>query len=176
MSGDGQVLEGDEVERLTARAIAYHKGVCLAPSHAPRATPSRSHRRAVQVTSEPSAKKLRTVKAPVKASWKVDGSHFTLTKLVVAKPPKKARATLRCSGKKCPFKSKSTSKVRKGKINVLGVLGKKRAFRAEQTLELRVSAPGLNTKVLRFALKKGKQPKAVRYCLPLGKEKVQKRC
>ncbi len=52
----------------------------------------------------------------------------------------------------------------------------KRTFRAGQTLEIHVAAPGLNTKVLRFKLKRGKVPKHTTHCIPLGAKKVQRTC
>jgi hypothetical protein len=56
------------------------------------------------------------------------------------------------------------------------VLRGKKRFRAKQTLQVRIAAPGYHTKVLRFRLRAGKVPKAGRYCIPLGKKKLQKHC
>jgi hypothetical protein len=51
-----------------------------------------------------------------------------------------------------------------------------RKFRAKQTLEAWVGAPGFNTKVLRLALKAGKVPVTVPLCVPPGATKPQPSC
>jgi len=87
--------------------------------------------------------------------------------------------TVKCSGKKCPFKSKKL-KLPKAKNNALNVFGsltkKQRKFRAGQTLEVWVSAPSFNTKVARLVLKKGKIPTTQPFCVLPGQTKVQKTC
>jgi len=63
-------------------------------------------------------------------------------------------------------------------MNVLHAksLKKKVTFRAKQTVDLRIAAPGMNTKVLRFKLKSKRQPDHRTYCIPLGAKKVQRTC
>ena len=61
--------------------------------------------------------------------------------------------------------------------NVLGWLKKsQRRFRAGQTLEVWVSAPGFDTKVARLALKKGKIPATRALCVAPGAVKPRKHC
>jgi len=124
-------------------------------------------------TSKPKAK---TVSSTISYAFRVTGSRVTILQMLVRKPPKKATAALRCSGKHCPLKSKKTKKVKKHTIDLLKALGKKKVFRAGQTLDVTVSAPGYNAKVLRFKLKPGKVPTGLHYCIPLGKKKVKKTC
>ena len=63
-------------------------------------------------------------------------------------------------------------------MNVLNAkaLKKKVTFQAKQTIEFRIAAPGMNTKVLRFKLQSNKQPDHQTYCIPLGGKKVQRTC
>ena len=46
-------------------------------------------------------------------------------------------------------------------IDLLKALGKRRSFRAGQTLEIRVSAAGYRTEVIRFVLRRGQRPRHV---------------
>ncbi|MDA0168956.1 MopE-related protein [Solirubrobacter taibaiensis] len=113
-------------------------------------------------------------------SWKKRSTYFTLKALRVTQSfPKGWKAVIKCSGKKCPFKSKTlkAAKVKKQASSVIASLSsKQRKFRAGQTIEVWVSAPNFNTKVARITLKKGKQPAIVPYCVLPGSTKVQKTC
>jgi hypothetical protein len=110
----------------------------------------------------------------------VTGTKFTLTLLQVTQQfPKGWKAKIVCSGKKCPFKSKSlkAGKVKKGASTIITSLSKKeRKFRAGQTVEVWVSAPSFNTKVARFVLRKGKIPTTEPFCVVPGQTKPQKTC
>jgi hypothetical protein len=123
------------------------------------------------------AEPFPTVSSGVSAKWDIDGSRFTLTQLTISNPPKGASFQLRCTGRGCPVRTKKLSgKVRRGALNALPSLGKKTKYRAKQTLEVRISAPGFNTKVARLALKAGKVPPVVALCLAPGASKPQKTC
>lgn len=108
----------------------------------------------------PAAKRMP---AKVAATWKVAKAKLTLTALTIKKLPKGWHVKATCKGKKCPFKSKTLKarKVKTGTLNALKLLGSKRVFHAGQTLELRISATGYTTKLVRYTLEKGKHPKAV---------------
>ncbi|HWK26525.1 MAG TPA: Ig-like domain-containing protein [Solirubrobacter sp.] len=124
--------------------------------------------------------KRPTLTAGVAHQWTVKGSRLTLTTLKVTQQfPKGWKAKIRCAGKRCPFKAKSlkAGKVRRGAASILGSLSKKqRRFRAGQTVEVWVSAPGFNTKVARFKLIKAKIPQAQPLCVAAGAKKPQRRC
>ena len=123
------------------------------------------------------AEPFPTVTSGVSAKWDIDGSRFTLTQLTISNPPKGAKLELRCTGRGCPLRSsKLSGKVRRGALNALPSLGKKTKYRAKQTLEVRISAPGFNTKVARLSLKAGKVPPVVALCLAPGTSKPQKTC
>lgn len=113
-------------------------------------------------------------------SYTKRGTTFTLRTLKITQQfPKGWKVTIKCSGKKCPFKSKTlkASKVKKAASSVIASLSKKqRRFRVGQTVEIWVSAPNFNTKVARITLKRGKQPAIVPYCVLPGSTKVQKTC
>ncbi|MDA0179016.1 MopE-related protein [Solirubrobacter phytolaccae] len=113
-------------------------------------------------------------------SYTKRGSTFTLKTLKVTQQfPKGWKVTIKCSGKKCPFRSKTlkAGKISKQASSVISSLTKKqRKFRVGQTVEIWVSAPSFNTKVARITLKKGKQPAIVPYCVLPGSTKVQKTC
>jgi len=113
-------------------------------------------------------------------SYTKRGTTFTLKTLKITQQfPKGWKVTIKCSGKKCPFRSKTlkASKVKKSASSVLASLtSKQRKFRAGQTVEIWVSAPEFNTKVARITLTKGKQPAIVPYCVLPGSTKVQKTC
>ena len=83
------------------------------------------------------------------------------------------------AGRKCPFKSKKLKlgKTRRAAKNALGSLkAKQRKFRAGQTVEVQVSAPGFNTKVSRWVLKKGKVPPTQPFCVIPGERTTRKTC
>lgn len=128
------------------------------------------------------AEPFPTLTSGVVHSWNYTkrGTTFTLRSLQITQVfPTGWKVQIRCSGKKCPFKTKTlkAGKVKKSASNVIGSLtSKQRKFRAGQTVEVWISAPEFNTKVARITLKKGKQPAIVPYCALPGSSKVQKTC
>jgi DNA-binding beta-propeller fold protein YncE len=126
------------------------------------------------------AEPFPTLAAGVATSWDAKGNRITLKTLQVTQQfPKGWSAKIMCKGKKCPFKTK---KLKKGKVkrsasNVITSLSKKqRKFRAGQTVEVWISAPNFNTKVSRYALKKGKIPTTQPFCVLPGQTRPQKTC
>jgi hypothetical protein len=96
---------------------------------------------------------------------------------VISAPPRRATLELRCTGRGCPFARRSlTGKTRRGLLNALPSLGKRVHYRAKQTLQVRVSAPGFNTKVAQLKLVKGKIPTTVPLCLPPSATRPQRTC
>ena len=86
---------------------------------------------------------------------------------------------MKCSGKKCPFKSKKVkmAKVKKAASSVLASLSsKQRKFRAGDTLDVWISAPNFNTKFARIVLKKGHLPVIEALCVAPGQTKPVKSC
>lgn len=126
----------------------------------------------------PPPAKPRTVNAPVTYNWGVRRSRLTLRQLVVRRLPEGSTVTLTCTGRRCPFKTRTIKRSRKSTMNVLNAktLRGKKTFRAGQTVDVRIAAPGMNTKVLRFKLRTGKVPKHRTYCVPLGAKRAQRSC
>lgn len=112
----------------------------------------------------------KPVTSPIPNGWSVAGRNATLTKLQVKRLPSGAKVEVRCLGKKCKFKRvKANGKPKRGVLNVLKSLKpKQRRFRAGQTLEVRVTAPRMIGKVVRYKMRAGKLPKAQELCLPPG--------
>jgi Bacterial Ig domain/Putative metal-binding motif len=119
-----------------------------------------------------------TLTSPVGTRWSIHGTRFKLVQLTLSSLPKGWKGQIRCAGKHCPFKRRTLKgKAKHGVANVLGSLKKsQRRFRAGQTLEVWVSAPGFNTKVARLALKQGKIPATRALCVAPGAVKPHKRC
>jgi Putative metal-binding motif len=119
---------------------------------------------------------LPTITSAVSSNWSVKGKRVTLLVLQARRPPAGASGEIRCLGKRCPFKRKSVA-TRRGKIDFLRALARReRRFRAGQTIEVRVTAPGFVGKVLRYKLRKGRLPTARVLCLPPGGSRPQPRC
>jgi 6-phosphogluconolactonase (cycloisomerase 2 family) len=125
--------------------------------------------------SEPFA----TVASGLSTRWSVKGSRLTLKGLTITQVPAKSfKAEIRCAGTGCPFKRKALKgKVKSRAMNALGSLSsKQREFRAKQTLEVWVSAPGFNTKVAQLKLKAGRIPATIPLCVPPGATRPQRSC
>ena len=124
------------------------------------------------------------IDSTVQSKWGFDrktGKRFYLFRLKVVAPPRQAAAQLRCAGKRCPFQSRRFTKRRKGAITLYKVIKtskvlkkKNRRFRAGQTLQLRITAPGFTGKVVKYKLKRRKQPVGKVLCLPEGAKKPRK--
>jgi hypothetical protein len=122
--------------------------------------------------------RVATVGALVGTRWVIHGTRFSLRQLTLSQLPKTWTAQIRCAGRHCPFARRTLKgRVKRGTASVLGSLKRsQRRFRAGQTLEVWVSAPGLNTKVARLTLKPGRIPATRALCAPAGAVKPQKRC
>ena len=92
--------------------------------------------------------------------WQATGSRFTLRRLRVSHLPRHAAVRIRCIGRGCPVRSLRV-KASRSLVDLRRALGKRTRFRSGQTLELHISAPGYATAVIRFALKRGRRPRAV---------------
>jgi Putative metal-binding motif len=106
-------------------------------------------------------------------SWSVLGKRATITRLQVKRLRAGARVEIRCLGQKCAFKRvKAKGRAKRGTLNLLKSLSKKqRKLRAGQTLEIRITAPRVIGKVVRYKIRAGKIPRAQELCLPPGTRK-----
>ena len=129
-------------------------------------------------TPPPPVVRPRTLTSPVTYNWSVKRTRLTLRQLVVRRLPEGSTVTLTCTGKRCTFKTRTIKRSRKSTMNVLNAktLKGRKTFRAGQTVDIRIAAPGMNGKVLRFKLKAGKVPKHRTYCQPLGSKRAYRTC
>jgi hypothetical protein len=86
--------------------------------------------------------------------------------------PKGAKVNVRCRGRGCPFKSKSTKS--RGKRIDLRKL--RRGYRAGAVIELRVTKTNTIGKFIRITIRDGKRPRRVDLCLQPGRSKPTHRC
>jgi hypothetical protein len=110
----------------------------------------------------------RPMPATVSARWSVRGSRVALRRLRAGALPRRAVARVRCKGRRCPFDSR---RVRRGGRG-LAVAG----LRAGQTIELRITAPGHDGKLVRWRLRSSRTPVAKVRCIPLGNRAPRSRC
>ena len=121
------------------------------------------------------------IDSTVQSGWGFDRAtkrKFFLYRLNVVAPPRGSAAQLRCSGRRCRFVSRRFTKMRKGDIRIYKFVKpakaakmKSRRFRAGQTVQLRITAPGYIGKVVTYRLKRGKLPVGVVRCLAPGATK-----
>jgi hypothetical protein len=115
--------------------------------------------------------------ASVSARWSVRGRSVWLRKLLVAKLPEDAIVRVRCRGRRCPFRRRTIARPRSRRLELRGALGRAaRRLRAGQTLEVLVTAPAHNGKLVRWRLRTATPPKPVTLCVPLGNTRPRARC
>jgi hypothetical protein len=116
----------------------------------------------------------------VVTGWTPDGSLLRLRVLQITQQfPRGLKVEIRCKGSKCRFKTKKLrlGKLRRGARSVIASLSKRqRVFRAGQTVEVWVSAPGFNVKVNRYRLRKGKIPPTQPFCAIPGERTPRRTC
>jgi hypothetical protein len=123
------------------------------------------------------AEVLPTLALGLASKWRFNHTRFTLTQLTISAPPHGAKLEGRCAGKRCPFKRRRVSgKVRHHLLNALPSLHHKVHFRAKQTLEVRISKAGFNTKIARLRLRAGRIPTTVPLCLAPHASRPQPSC
>jgi hypothetical protein len=110
----------------------------------------------------------RPMRATVAARWTVRGAAVILRSLRVAAVPQRGVVRLRCSGRGCPFRSRRLR--RPGRRLEL------RGLRAGQTIDVLVTAPGHDGKLVRWRLRSSRRPAAVTRCVPLGNTRPRRRC
>jgi allantoicase len=138
----------------------------------------------VLITAPPITRPTPRIDATVQSKWAFDrrtGRHFYLFRLKVVGPPAGSAAQLRCAGRRCPFQSRRFTRIRRGAITLYKLVKaarvvklKNRHFRARQTVQLRITAPGYIGKVVKYRLKRRKLPVGRVLCLPPGTSKPVK--
>jgi hypothetical protein len=169
--GDGASGAGDAVSHAFGAAGAFNVTVTATDAVGNATTATRP----IAVAAAP----LPRIDSSVSSRWGFDRlkRFIFLLRLRVKAPPKGAVAELRCNGRKCPFKRKRVSRIRRNRIDVFKALTtRQRRFRPGQTLQLRITAPGFIGKVVKFRLKRGKIPNGQTLCLPPGAKRPRRTC
>jgi hypothetical protein len=176
--GDGASGAGDAVSHAFGAAGAFTVTATATDGVGNAASATRS----ILISPAPPPPKKR-VTSRVRATWGVSGRRIFLLRLSASSVPKGGKLELRCKGKKCPFKKRSSKKRRSGRITLFkevkakkAATQKKRRFRAKQTLQVRITARDHIGKVVRYKLKKGRIPSGKTLCLPIGSSKPRSRC
>jgi hypothetical protein len=176
--GDGTSGTGGAVTHAFGAAGAFNVTVTATDGAGNAAGATRP----IVISPAPPPPKKR-ITSKVRVTWGVSGRKIFLLRLSAGNVPKGGKLELRCKGKKCPFKRRSSKKRRGGSITLFKeikaakVAGKNaRRFRAKQTLQVRITAPTYIGKVVRYKLKKGKIPSGKTLCLPVGAKKPRSRC
>jgi hypothetical protein len=179
--GDGTTGSGPAVSHAYGAAGAY--SVTVSASDGAGNTTSTSRSVVIVAPGGGGPPATPRIVSPVRPIWGVAGKRIYLLRMRVEQVPRGGKVELRCKGKKCPYKRKSSKKRRKGvvtlfkEIKARKAVGKKqRTFRAGQTLQLRVTAPGHIGKVVKYRLRKGRIPSGQTLCLPVGGNKPRKTC
>ena len=107
----------------------------------------------------------RRNRATVSADWSSGGGMFALRRLRVTARPPRAAVRIRCTGRGCPFRERRV----RGTFAAAG-------FRAGQTVEVAVTAPGHDGRSVRWRLRAGRRPAGVTRCIPLGNTRARPRC
>ena len=180
--GDGQAAAGAAVSHAFGSAGAFDVTVTATDAVGNATSATRPVLiTAPQVTPPPVTPRIDST---VQSKWGFDqrtGKRFYLFRLKVVAPPAGSVAQLRCRGRRCPFQSRRFTRIRKGSITLYKLVKaakvvklKNRRFRARQTVQLRITAPGYIGKVVKYKLKRRKQPVGRVLCLPPGTVKPVK--
>jgi hypothetical protein len=102
---------------------------------------------------------IRVVSSPTSS-----GAHIDL---LTVSAPKGAKVNIRCKGRGCPYKSKST----KSKGKRIDVRKMRRGFRAGAVIDIRVTKTNTIGKFVRITIRDDQRPKRVDRCLTPGKSK-----
>jgi hypothetical protein len=118
---------------------------------------------------------LPDLRSSVLPLWSVSGKRATIVGFTLKGLKRGWKVTASCKGSGCPFKSRkiTNKKTKKGNLNALKKLGSKRTFAVGQTLTVKFTAPGYNTKFSIFKFKAGKLPNGVARCQTKGSSKLR---
>lgn len=102
-------------------------------------------------------------------TWAWSPTKTMVRSLVVKRLAPGAKVSVSCKGKGC-FKGTKHAKVAKGKAK-LTKLFRKRKLGAKARIDVTVTMPGADGRVVRFTTRKGAIPKRTDLCLPAGSSK-----
>ena len=109
------------------------------------------------------------VTATVVNSWRANARGARATRLVVRDAPATATATVRCLGKRCKVRRRSVAVTSKGTAKLTRHV--RRRLRPGNVLEVRITAPNMIGKVVRYPVRRRAIPRGRTLCLPPGATK-----
>jgi Putative metal-binding motif len=110
--------------------------------------------------------------ATISNLFRVTAKGARVKRLEVTDAPPGASVTVRCVNKRCLFKARSVAVTPTGSAKLTKFF--RGRLRFGTVLELRVTAPNMIGKVVRYRIRRGRLPKRVRLCLPPGITKPEK--
>jgi hypothetical protein len=118
---------------------------------------------------------LPDLNSSVLPTWSVNGKKTTALAFLLKSLKRSWKVTVSCKGSGCPFTSKKiiNKKVKKGNFNAIKKLGKKRTFKAGETVTVKFTARGYNTKFAIFKIKAGNVPNGVAKCQTKGQTRLR---
>jgi putative metal-binding protein len=110
------------------------------------------------------------IHATVSTSWSWTRKGMRVARMRVTDAPAQAKVTVLCRGKRCPFRRREVTASPNGSANLKRLF--RRRLRPGVRIELRITAPGMIGKVVRYSRIKPRQvPAGRRLCLALGATK-----
>jgi Putative metal-binding motif len=110
--------------------------------------------------------------ATVSSKWRVTGKGARVKRLQITEAPGGAVVRVGCVNKRCRFKARSVNVTRAGRANLKRFFKGRLRFRT--VIEVRITAPNMIGKVVRYRIRRGALPKSRRLCLPPGVSKPRK--
>jgi hypothetical protein len=102
----------------------------------------------------------------VAAAYRTVGAKTTFSALAVRNAPAGTKVRLTCKGRGCPLRAR-TFTVRGGKAALVKAL-KRRGLRTGATIEIRVTGPAGELKLVRYRMRKGRVPARTMQCAAPG--------
>lgn len=154
----------------TASDVGRHIRVLVGAEGLGRAQATSTTLGPVFVASTASAKRLTPFPVLVLVG-RLQGSRTRITEFVV-RAPRRARVSVRCKGRRCPFRQVNG---RVGKRKRLRLRRAQRTFRAGQVLEVRVTGRNRIGKFTRVTFRRGRPPRRSDLCLRPA-ARIPRRC
>jgi hypothetical protein len=108
--------------------------------------------------------------ARVVTNWLAFARHTRVDVLRLRDIPVGGRATLRCTGRGCPFRKAKRLRIRDGRANATGLFEGKR-LRPGAVIAIRVTAPGTMGKIVRYTMRSRRPPAKQTLCDPPGQSR-----
>jgi hypothetical protein len=114
--------------------------------------------------------------ARVSATWTRRGGVAVLRSLRVRALPARAVVAVRCTGRACPFRTRTSRASGRTLDAARGLGARARRLRAGQSLSVQVSAHRFDGTLVRWAVRRRGVPRAITRCVPLGERAARRVC